>query len=67
MVGLNRILTDVGGGVMKYNMVVGGGNVNVGTFLNLLCCSLGYFPIMQHMPRDKAGTIKEPAGANRDN
>ena len=25
MVGLTRILTDVGGSVVKYNMVVGGG------------------------------------------
>ena len=74
MVGLTRILTDVGGSVVKYNMVPGGGDVNVGTFLNLLCWPLGYFPIMPHMPRDKAGTrqgqagtIKKTAGANRDN
>ena len=79
MVGLTRILTDVGGSVVKYNMVVGGGDVNVGTFLNLWCWPLGYFPIMPHCPgtrlgqgRDKAGTSrdnkqKKTAGANRDN
>ena len=67
MVGLTRILTDVGGSVVKYNLVVGGGDVNVGTFKNLLCWTLGYFPIMPHMPMDKAWTRQGQAGTIKKN
>ena len=63
MVGLTRNLTNAGGSVVKYNMVVGGGGVNVGTFLNLLCWPLGYCPIIPHMPRDKTETRQ---GQGRD-
>ena len=68
---ITRVLMDVGGSVVKYNTVPGGGNVNVGTFLNLLWWPLGYFPIMPHMAQgtkhkaqglDKAGTRHGQAG-----
>ena len=65
--GLTRILTDVGGSVVKYNMVVGGGDVNVGTFLSLWCWPLGYFPIMPHCPGTRLGQGRDKAGTSRDN
>ena len=43
MVGLTRILTDVGGSVVKYNMVPGGGDVKVGTFLKPAVLAPGLF------------------------